>query len=290
MNRRANPADFVGRVFGTFRVERVELESTGYKKPATFSYAYGHCTICGAPMRRSCASLRTRTPHCVNGCVTAYPAPPETEAFDVIRPVGAPRGAATMWEVRCRACGKLCELPGRCVAVYKSCGCKEEAGRIRGREVTRKMSVEGTNIAAINPARALNKNSRTGIKGVSTTKSGKYRAHIMVGGKQIHLGNFDTLEAAAEARRLGEEKYFSPVIERWEEDGNSLAAVKGRYVRKTEDKPGHVKNLFLAKGKFMVRVTKDHVQHNRGPFVTRAEAIAARDKLRAELGLPPIID
>ena len=37
-----------------------------------------------------------------------------------------------------------------------------------------------------------------------------YRAYINIGKKQIHLGNFDTLEEAAAARKAVEKKYFAP--------------------------------------------------------------------------------
>lgn len=35
-------------------------------------------------------------------------------------------------------------------------------------------------------------------------------------GKQVRLGAYDTIEEAAEARRLGEDKYFKPIIEEFE--------------------------------------------------------------------------
>lgn len=53
------------------------------------------------------------------------------------------------------------------------------------------------------------KNNTLGVKGVYFDKpTSKYRAHIMVSGRKIHLGGFDDLEKAAEARRQGEIKYY----------------------------------------------------------------------------------
>lgn len=58
----------------------------------------------------------------------------------------------------------------------------------------------------------LSKNNTSGIKGVVKCKN-KWHAQIMVGGKNIHLGNYDKKEEAAEARRKAEEKYFKPLFE-----------------------------------------------------------------------------
>ena len=50
----------------------------------------------------------------------------------------------------------------------------------------------------------------SGYRGVHLNKKpgGKYRAVISVKSKYIHLGHFDTITEAAEARRLGEIKYW----------------------------------------------------------------------------------
>ena len=50
--------------------------------------------------------------------------------------------------------------------------------------------------------------SKTQYKGVYIRRSlGKYKAHIHVKGKQMHLGYFDTAEKANEARKTAEVKY-----------------------------------------------------------------------------------
>lgn len=61
------------------------------------------------------------------------------------------------------------------------------------------------NISALNMP--LRSNNKTGIRGVSLTKEGKYRAYITVDGKQKSLGWYDTLEEAASARWQGEQLY-----------------------------------------------------------------------------------
>jgi len=53
------------------------------------------------------------------------------------------------------------------------------------------------------------KNNKLGIKGVGLhVKSGKYHARIRVHGKQIHLGYYDTSEAAACAYQKAAKKHF----------------------------------------------------------------------------------
>ena len=51
--------------------------------------------------------------------------------------------------------------------------------------------------------------NKTGVTGVSWSKRDrKYCAHIQLKGKTYHLGSFDTVLEAAEARKQGELKYW----------------------------------------------------------------------------------
>lgn len=57
--------------------------------------------------------------------------------------------------------------------------------------------------------RGIQSNNTTGHKGVSyIKKTGRYRAYIKIGGKQISLGNHLSLEDAVKAREQAEEKYM----------------------------------------------------------------------------------
>lgn len=61
----------------------------------------------------------------------------------------------------------------------------------------------------------LSKNNTSGVKGVHKDRNGKrWVASLMLEGKNIYLGTYDTIEEAAEARKCGEEKYFKPIIEK----------------------------------------------------------------------------
>jgi hypothetical protein len=58
--------------------------------------------------------------------------------------------------------------------------------------------------------RTKSKNNTTGVNGVSYYKRyNKYIAHIRVEKKLKHLGYFDTIEQAKEARQEAEKKYYS---------------------------------------------------------------------------------
>lgn len=128
----------------------------------------------------------------------------------------------------CRCgCGTERKVPLKRLRSGKSlsCGCK----RIKGREKEVKIAIaKGRKIinAALKEGLAVkyfrsrpNKNSTTGITGVSITKNKRtsedeYRAYIVVNGKQISLGVYAKIEDAAAARKRGEEKYFIPLQEK----------------------------------------------------------------------------
>ena len=56
------------------------------------------------------------------------------------------------------------------------------------------------------------------MKGVSKYKNGKFRAYINLKRKQIHLGFFNTIEEAQEARKEAEKVFFQPLIEKYKGD------------------------------------------------------------------------
>lgn len=97
-----------------------------------------------------------------------------------------------------------------------SCGCrrsdhqvqKQKEGRELGQKISREVQKYGLSVMYAGFGRRKNKNSGTGITGVSAWGD-KYRAYITVDRKQIHLGTFKKLEDAVKARRNAEEHYFS---------------------------------------------------------------------------------
>lgn len=108
----------------------------------------------------------------------------------------------------------------------KSCGClnREKSSKrlknekfIETKNNYRKKNflVEGTSLSLINP-KHLRKNNKTGVNGVYWDKKlKKYRARINVKGKNISLGCFKTLEEAKKARKLAEDKYYKPILDKY---------------------------------------------------------------------------
>ena len=66
----------------------------------------------------------------------------------------------------------------------------------------------------------------TGVKGVSLTPNGRYRAVIWFQNKSIYLGTFHTLEEAAQAREEAEDKYFKPIIEEFNKQATYKVEIK----------------------------------------------------------------
>lgn len=94
----------------------------------------------------------------------------------------------------------------------RSCGClrKETSAALMdgikedGYDKIQDARIDGTITYSLE--QKIRKNNTSGVKGVSRTKSGKYRAYINLRRTQINLGYYDTLEEAALARREGEKK------------------------------------------------------------------------------------
>ena len=97
----------------------------------------------------------------------------------------------------------------------KSCGCFH-ADKFDAHKASnyKKMYVEETSLPKITNKKAY-RNNRIGVKGVSLQSNGKYQARIGFQGKNYHLGAFDNLETAADARKKAEEKYFKPTIDKY---------------------------------------------------------------------------
>lgn len=97
-----------------------------------------------------------------------------------------------------------------------SCGCRrsdhqikgQKEGRELGQKISREVQKHGLSVMYAGFGRKENKNSGTGITGVSVWRD-KYRAYITVDKKQIHIGTFKKLEDAVKARKNAEEHYFS---------------------------------------------------------------------------------
>lgn len=62
----------------------------------------------------------------------------------------------------------------------------------------------------------ISKANTSGIRGVDYSKEkNKYRARIRFKGKEYHLGYFDTIEKAEKARKVAEEEFYKPILEKY---------------------------------------------------------------------------
>lgn len=93
--------------------------------------------------------------------------------------------------------------------------------------IGRKLTVEGTMIAAIDENRSLNKNSTTGHKGVSMMANGSYRAYITFQRKQYYLGTYTDIENAISARKEAEREIYGNFLDWYKanENKNNLVNV-----------------------------------------------------------------
>jgi len=121
---------------------------------------------------------------------------------------------------RCLRCGREFEAPaydlrqGRIKTCFE---CSKEAALPIGRKLHQDLAVTGTTPIALSPDRKLNRNSSSGMTGVSLIKTGRlkgrYRAYIYFRRKQYHLGLYDTAEQAAEARKAAEKELFGGFLD-----------------------------------------------------------------------------
>lgn len=83
----------------------------------------------------------------------------------------------------------------------KTCGCKQGYLSKNSRKNGIKNRLEFYKNRTVS-------NNNTGHTGISIA-NGKYRVRIQMHGKSHHIGYFDTLEKAIQARKLAEDKYFN---------------------------------------------------------------------------------
>lgn len=135
------------------------------------------------------------------------------------------------WKCKCD-CGKIILATTTYLKTghTKSCGClnKENASNrlkntkfIKAREKYRKENFlkEGTSLALIKNTNKLRKNNTSNVTGAYFDKRNKtWRVRIFVKGKCINLGSFKNIEDAKKVRKEAEEKYFKPILERYNKE------------------------------------------------------------------------
>lgn len=121
-----------------------------------------------------------------------------------------------MWLCRC-ACGRTVEVLSKYLTggETKSCGCwKAEHGHHLHQYNKLHLVKDGVFLPLLRSQ--VRKDNTTGVKGVSVNReNGKFRASIMIKRKRIYLGEYNNLAEAAGARKIAEEVYYRPYLERY---------------------------------------------------------------------------
>lgn len=118
-----------------------------------------------------------------------------------------------LWHCHC-SCGgtKNAETSDLLQGNTKSCGCLKIRTAKKMKEIQESQNIDGIQVSSLK--RKVNKNSKTGTKGVVYRKNHKkpYNAKISINKKRIWLGSFYTLEEAIQARKEGEKMYHQPYL------------------------------------------------------------------------------
>lgn len=139
----------------------------------------------------------------------------------------------SMWECKCD-CGETTVVSVNDLnsSNTKSCGCLELENRknINERFVSNEIwnhenaqkfhewdrQIKGTKITTLRPDR-LQANNKSGVRGVCWDKKRKkWSAYITFKGKRTYLGYFKNKTDAIAARKEAEEKYFQPILEKYD--------------------------------------------------------------------------
>lgn len=211
--------DLTDQRYGRLIVVR-EIERKGYTRrwlcrcdcgkevPVTMpNLRNGHTTSCGCAQRErtSAANLDDLT----------------GKSFGKLTVIGRgktdPKTRHVYWECRCD-CGEVTSVDALRLrnGTTKSCGClRDEIGADLQRYNENNLRVEGVYTPVLKSK--VRSDSNTGVKGVTIRRkkdgTAVYRARIRVKGKSYYLGEYATLDAAAAARKAGEDKYHNPYIE-----------------------------------------------------------------------------
>lgn len=124
-----------------------------------------------------------------------------------------------MWECKCD-CGKTVLVSAGMLkgGNTTSCGCKKQKNIRKileqGTIIDHAHFVEGTCLEKLKTKKTY-RNNTSGVRGVRSFR-GRWMATIGFQGKNIYLGVYDKLEDAVKARKIAEEKYYKPMLEKYE--------------------------------------------------------------------------
>lgn len=141
------------------------------------------------------------------------------EKLVAIKPVYRNKRGEYVWLCKCD-CGNEIELTTAAFRNNKTCGCSHKERNIHNGKksikiINEKYYKDNTNLAYIK-SNKLSKRNSSGVKGVYWSEhAGKWRVEIRCQGKRHHIGYFDDLNIAENARQLAEKEFFKPIIDQY---------------------------------------------------------------------------
>ena len=224
-----NLHDFIGKTYnGRILLEVLDEYITYPSRPNyRIQMVRWRCAHCGHEYTGGCNQFFQKESKRCKNCPKPAPSLPPIDytgrQYGVFRVMGLAEpyhGIATRWICKCTLCGAEVTRMQRQLGDHNTCICQRkricEDELPKFMEVSSAARVDGTFIYAIS-SHKVNKNSSTGVRGVSRMKNGSYRAYINLRRKQYHIGTFPTLEEATEARKNAEKKMYDDIIREWEE-------------------------------------------------------------------------
>lgn len=215
--------DLTGQKYGRLTVLK-EAERKGYTRKWLCRCECGNETIVTQPNLRN-----GHTTSC--GCVQREKTSKSNTAdltgkkfgkLTAVERVGTAKNRKAVWLCKCE-CGNTTEVQSDKLigGETTSCGCaRSSAGKAVQQVLHEEMTIDGVVVPYL--TRKARKDNKSGVKGVhvTTLKSGKkrYKARITIKGKTIHLGTFNTLEEAEQARKKAEEIHHKPYIDKLKEE------------------------------------------------------------------------
>ena len=212
---RIKAKDRVGTTIKNFKI-------LDYKRENNRTDFFIHCLLCGNERWMSHQSVvGTNVQGC--GCYRKQRLRKDLTGqtfgrLTALEPTEKRKSNKVVWRCEC-SCGNYKEVATDQLTggMVRSCGClSRETKQKTGQHVKEKFAVEGTNITSLNAK--ISKRNTSGIKGVTwSKKQKKWRAYITFQRKYISLGSFHKKEDAAKARKEAEEKYFQPMLEKYQD-------------------------------------------------------------------------
>lgn len=123
-----------------------------------------------------------------------------------------------LWKCKCD-CGNIIDVSLQKLNTgdTKSCGClKKDYYKNELANNIKEYQLDGTNVAYLK-INKLSKVNKSGVRGVSQKKNGKWLAQITFKRKNYNLGTYENFEDAVKARKEAEEKLFKPVLDKFKE-------------------------------------------------------------------------